>query len=92
MLSANGYYDAVTPFYQTTMDLQNMPLQDAAVRRNLSVKYYPSGHMIYLDGGSRTAMKSDLAAFYDSTTSDPQAMARVLLLQARKRPATPSIQ
>lgn len=87
VFSANGYYDFVTPFYQTTLDLQNMPLVDATVRKNLTVKYYPSGHMIYLDGGSRTAMKADLAAFYDSTVADRQALARVLQLQARHRKA-----
>ncbi|HEY1995950.1 S10 family peptidase [Paraburkholderia sp.] len=85
VLSANGYYDAVTPFFQTTMDLQNMPLQDATVRKNLTVKYYPSGHMVYLDGGSRTALKADLAAMYDSTTADHAAIARVRMLQTRRR-------
>jgi carboxypeptidase C (cathepsin A) len=85
VFSANGYYDSVTPFYQTTLDLQKMPLVDATVRKNLTVKYYPSGHMVYLDGGSRTAMKADLAAFYDSTVSDRHAMERVLQLQARHR-------
>ena len=60
VFSANGYYDSVTPFHQTALDLQNMPLGDAELRRNLTIRYYPSGHMIYLDGGSRTAMKADL--------------------------------
>jgi carboxypeptidase C (cathepsin A) len=88
VLSANGYYDAVTPFSQTTTDLQNMPLQDAKVRANLSVKYYPSGHMVYLDGDSRTALKADLAVLYDSTTADHAAMARVRMLQTKKRTTT----
>ncbi len=81
VLSANGYYDFVTPFFQTTLDLQNMPLTDASVRKNLTVKYYPSGHMIYLDGGSRTALKADLARLYDSATADHAAMARIILRQ-----------
>lgn len=80
VLSANGYYDSVTPFFQTTLDLQNMPLKDAAVRKNLTIRYYPSGHMIYLDGGSRTALKADLARLYDSATADHEAMARILSL------------
>ncbi len=84
VLSANGYYDSVTPFYQTTLDLAAMPVKDAAVRRNLTIKYYPSGHMVYLDGGSRTALKRDLAAFYASAGADPAA-ARVLALGRGKR-------
>jgi hypothetical protein len=43
--------------------------------------------MIYLDGDSRTAMKADLAKFYDSTTADRAAMTRILALQRRKSQA-----
>jgi carboxypeptidase C (cathepsin A) len=66
VLSANGYFDSVTPFSQTATDLQNMPLTDASVRKNLTIKCYPSGHMVYLDASSRTALKADLAVLYDS--------------------------
>ena len=78
VLSANGYFDSVTPFLQTTLDLQNMPLADPDVRNNLTIKYYPSGHMIYLDGDSRTALKGDLAVFYDGTTASHAARARIV--------------
>ena len=67
VFSANGYYDAVTPFYQTILTFENMPLVDAHARRNLTIRNYPSGHMVYLDDASRTAMKADLAQFYDNT-------------------------
>src|ERR1700753_2133468 len=43
VLSANGMYDFVTPFYQTIIDLQQMPLIDKTVRQNLSATFYPSG-------------------------------------------------
>jgi carboxypeptidase C (cathepsin A) len=66
VFSANGYYDAVTPFFQTILNFENMPLADPRARSNLTVKNYPSGHMVYLDGSSRAGMKSDLARFYDS--------------------------
>jgi carboxypeptidase C (cathepsin A) len=84
VLSANGYYDFVTPFYQTVLDLQQMPLESAAVRANLSARFYPSGHMVYLDGASRTALKHDLAQMYDATTADRHAVARIRALQARR--------
>jgi carboxypeptidase C (cathepsin A) len=87
VLSANGYFDSVTPFYQTEMDLEAMPLEDATVRENLTVKCYPSGHMAYLDGDTRTRMKADLAAFYDSTTRDRAAVARIRALQDATRRA-----
>ncbi|WP_431824228.1 S10 family peptidase [Burkholderia sp. F1] len=84
VLSANGFYDFVTPFYQTVLDLQQMPLEDATVRQNLSARFYPSGHMVYLDGGSRTALKHDLAAMYDKTVADTGAQLRIRALQTKK--------
>ncbi|RDU96893.1 S10 family peptidase [Trinickia dinghuensis] len=85
VLSANGFYDFVTPFYQTVLDLQQMPLIEQSVRNNLSARFYPSGHMVYLDGGSRTALKADLAKMYDTVGNDEPAMARVRILQQRHR-------
>jgi carboxypeptidase C (cathepsin A) len=64
VFSANGYYDAVTPFFQTVLNFENVPLGNSHARSNLTVRNYPSGHMIYLDNASRTAMKTDLAPFY----------------------------
>ena len=72
---ANGYFDAVTPFFQTVLDLENMPLNDSQTRRNLTTGYYPSGHMIYLDNESRSAMKTELARFYEEATTPPSAAA-----------------
>jgi carboxypeptidase C (cathepsin A) len=76
VFSANGYYDAVTPFFQTILNFENMPLTGAtreAALSNITVRNYCSGHMIYLDGKSRTAMKADLAKFYESTKMDSTA-------------------
>jgi carboxypeptidase C (cathepsin A) len=65
VFSAGGYYDAVTPFFQTVLDLENMPLGNPKSRDNLIYGTYPSGHMVYLDTKSRKAMKKDLGKFYD---------------------------
>lgn len=81
VLSANGLYDFVTPFYQTVIDLQQMPLIDKTVRQNLSASFYPSGHMVYLDGGSRTQLKADVAKMIDETTGNHAAMTRIIALQ-----------
>jgi carboxypeptidase C (cathepsin A) len=53
VLSANGYYDSVTPFCQTMIDLQDMPLADPTVRKNLTVRCYPSGHTWRIWMGTR---------------------------------------
>ncbi len=64
VFSANGYYDAVTPFFQTILNFENMPLSSSDVAGRIAIKNYPSGHMVYLDNASRAAMKTDLAEFY----------------------------
>jgi carboxypeptidase C (cathepsin A) len=72
VFSASGYYDAVTPFFQTILNFENMALSSPHARGNLTIRNYPSGHMIYLDNESRSAMKADLAAFYEDARR-PQA-------------------
>lgn len=67
VLSANGYFDLATPFFATEYDLSHMGLEPA-LRKNLRVKYYATGHMIYLDDGALHALKGDLATFYDDAT------------------------
>ena len=82
-LSANGYFNSVTPFYQTKLTLDAMPLQNAAARANLTIRNYPSGHMVYLDGNSRTALKADLATLYDGATHAVAARLTRMALIAR---------
>ena len=45
VFSANGYYDAVTPYFQTILNFENMPLDARHVKTNLCIKNYPSGHI-----------------------------------------------
>jgi carboxypeptidase C (cathepsin A) len=65
VLSANGYFDLATPFFGTERDLYHMEL-DASLRENLTFRYYPSGHMVYLNPEAHKAFRADLAAFYDA--------------------------
>ncbi|OJB21855.1 peptidase S1 [Burkholderia ubonensis] len=83
VLSANGYFDAVTPFHQTELTLAQMPLDPTIKAQNLTIKNYPSGHMIYLNDASRTALKGDLGNFYDGILANRAALQRVQKLQMR---------
>jgi carboxypeptidase C (cathepsin A) len=94
VFSANGYYDAVTPFFQTILNFENMPLSDPHARNNLTIQNYPSGHMVYLDNESRSSMGADLAAFYEGTRAysagvaarrEPQAPERISRSPYRRR-------
>lgn len=80
VFQASGYFDDVTPWYQTRLDLQSMHI-DPALRKNLQINEYPSGHMIYLDPDSRTAMHDDLLKFFQNVGSDRAAIRRILRLQ-----------
>ena len=86
VFSANGYFDSVTPFFQTKLTLDAMSLADAHARANRTIRNYPSGHMIYLDGPSRTQMKADVSTLYDAVTATrAMRVMRSRALQARRR-------
>lgn len=82
---AGGYYDAVTPFLQTMLDLENMPIGNPESRHNLVFRTYPSGHMIYLDNDSREAMKKDLGKFYDEIRTHFAAVTAELVSRTEDR-------
>jgi carboxypeptidase C (cathepsin A) len=59
----NGYYDLATPFGGTEYTFNHMGLP-ASLRSNISMSYYPAGHMMYLLKESLVQMKKDAAGFY----------------------------
>jgi carboxypeptidase C (cathepsin A) len=94
VFSANGYFDAVTPFFQTKLDFEGMPLKGPDTIDRITFRNYPSGHMVYLEKGSRTAMKADLAGFYGAleaqelaavASTAAQPAARLLDARIRRR-------
>ncbi|MFV1920531.1 peptidase S10 [Sphingomonas sp. MJ1 (PH-R8)] len=64
VLSLNGYYDMATPFFGTENDLGHMMLERSQ-QGNLSFRYYPAGHMTYVNPEALHQMKVDLAGWYD---------------------------
>ncbi|MGE5562509.1 MAG: S10 family peptidase [Bacillota bacterium] len=62
VLSLNGYYDMATPFFGTEYDLSHMML-DPAQQKNLEYRYYPSGHMVYLNPDALHQMRLDVQNF-----------------------------
>ncbi|MGA2116798.1 MAG: peptidase S10 [Bryobacteraceae bacterium] len=63
VLSVNGLFDLATPFFITEFDLAHMELAPK-LRQNIEFRYYPSGHMIYLNLEALKQLKADLADFY----------------------------
>ena len=63
VLSASGYYDLSTPFFRTEQDIDHM-LLTPELRGNIRLKYYESGHMVYLSEDALRMFRDDLRSFY----------------------------
>lgn len=61
---ANGYYDLATPLAaaEYSFDQMNLPEQR---RKNVTMGYYPGGHMMYVHEPSLAALRGDLLKFYE---------------------------
>ena len=61
----NGIYDLATPFLATeqTMDHLGIP---ANLRKNITLRYYDAGHMMYVRDEDLSKLKGNVAAFIDN--------------------------
>ena len=62
---ANGYYDMATPYFATRNVHDHMFLQPS-LKQNISLTYYPSGHMMYIHKPSLIQLKKDFDTFINS--------------------------
>ncbi len=58
-----GYYDFACPFYPVEWTLAHMKVSDDVKKNNISLGYYESGHMVYIDQPSAAKYHADLAKF-----------------------------
>jgi len=66
VLNIAGYYDMATPFFGAEYDLTHMAI-DTDRQANLSYKYYPSGHMVYIEPDSAKQLRLDIEAWMDAS-------------------------
>jgi carboxypeptidase C (cathepsin A) len=59
---ANGYYDLATPFAATRYTFARMQL-DPDLRKNISMDYFETGHMVYIDRKAQARLKKDVDEF-----------------------------
>jgi carboxypeptidase C (cathepsin A) len=59
---ANGYYDLATPFSATRYTFARMQL-DPDLRKNISMDYFETGHMVYIDRKAQARLKKDVDEF-----------------------------
>ena len=67
VLVANGYFDLATPFQATRHTFSHLGLPPS-LRGNISMTYYPAGHMMYVHADSLAALSADLGDFIESCT------------------------
>jgi carboxypeptidase C (cathepsin A) len=63
---ANGYYDLATPYFATLYTVEHIDLPPH-LQKNIIMKYYESGHMMYIRKASRQKLRDDAYEFYRST-------------------------
>ena len=72
LLVAAGKIDLATPYLASdyTVNHLNLPPE---LRRNITRTYYPAGHMMYHDAGSRRQLDEDVTRFIRGATTQPTA-------------------
>ena len=61
-----SYFDLATPYFAAENVVHAMNL-DPAIRNNIDLTFYESGHMVYIDRASREKFKADFDAFLART-------------------------
>jgi carboxypeptidase C (cathepsin A) len=66
ILLAGGYYDLATPFFEGMYEMHHLPMPQN-LQSNITYRYYPVGHMVYVNEGVLKQFHDDVAAFLQGT-------------------------
>ncbi|HEV2540743.1 MAG TPA: peptidase S10 [Frateuria sp.] len=66
VLLNGGYYDLATPYFAADYEMHHLPIP-AALEKNISYAWYPSGHMVYAHEQSLKALHDNVARFIEQT-------------------------
>ena len=67
VLNTGGYYDLATPYFEGVYELEHLPIPDA-LRANIENKFFPSGHMVYLNEPALAGLHDTVADFVRRTS------------------------
>ncbi len=68
ILILNGYFDLATVFFGVEYSINHMGL-DSELKKNIIMKYYEAGHMMYTHIPSMEKFKKDVDEFIDQTSN-----------------------
>ena len=63
---ANGWYDLATPMFASEFTVNQLGL-DKELRPNINMKYYKSGHMMYIEKESLIQFTNDIRDYYSAS-------------------------
>jgi carboxypeptidase C (cathepsin A) len=63
----NGLYDMATPFMPTEFTFSHLGIP-ADLQKNITLRYYNAGHMMYLQDADRVALHNNIGAFIERGT------------------------
>lgn len=63
-----GWYDFATPFFAAEYTINHLSLEPI-LKKNISIKYYRSGHMYYIKKKELIQFTKDISVFYSNTLS-----------------------
>jgi carboxypeptidase C (cathepsin A) len=58
----SGYFDLATPFFEGVYEMHHLPMP-ASLQKNIEIKHYQSGHMVYAHQASLKELHDNVAAF-----------------------------
>ncbi|SPE26988.1 Peptidase S10, serine carboxypeptidase [Candidatus Sulfopaludibacter sp. SbA3] len=62
-----GYYDFACPFYPVEWTIAHLKASDEIKKNNISLGYYESGHMVYIDQPAAAKYHADLVKFVQAS-------------------------
>jgi carboxypeptidase C (cathepsin A) len=68
VLNTGGYFDLATPYFEGVYEMEHLPIPDA-LRANIEYKFFPSGHMVYLNEPALKGLHDTVSDFVRRTSS-----------------------
>jgi carboxypeptidase C (cathepsin A) len=66
ILLAGGYFDLATPYFEGIYEMRHLPVPDS-LQKNITYRYYQSGHMVYVNENVLEQFHDDVASFVRAT-------------------------
>ena len=67
VMLACGWYDLACPYFAMRFTMSHLG-EEAKLKDNIRFRYFPAGHMMYIDSGSRKKLRNEVEAFVKDAT------------------------